>query len=394
MLTKDLLRFRKKGDEILPKLIAPQKKEVRELINDIIAIFTEGVGQSYSELEESRDILPYKDRLLCRGLFKLLSERGKFADAPEDLALNRQLILLRAEELRQEKLFSSISSYQAQVAEEFEKPMALLQEGLYADLPELRTLCAFEAIEPLALGHLYNRKLVASLLLYATNLKVLVPRPDLATKRWLFHAIKFHQLLAEAKVDSDEMVVTLSGPRQLFGKAKGYGALYANILPSLLHLTKFRLEAAISLGSRQYTMRIDDSHGLAKSGEPRSGYLMPETQMVIESFNKESKDWQASAGLDVIGLGPSLYFIPDITLSHKKGKALHIELFHRSHQGGIAEAILAAKKQGMADCYFGLEKILLKKIPSECSEDPFFKKHTFVYKDFPSQKQLENLCRQ
>ena len=81
MLTKELLCFRTNKRKILPKFINTEEKENLEIAEDLLAVFSDSIGDSREKLEEdTKNVLErFKgNTIVARGLEKLLYDRTEF----------------------------------------------------------------------------------------------------------------------------------------------------------------------------------------------------------------------------------------------------------------------------------------------------------------------------
>ena len=102
MLTKELLCFRTNKGKILPKLIEPEAPKLLRIANELVAVFSESVGEVREPLEwRTKQVLDRYplNTLVGRGLEKLLLDRTEF-----DTEAKLELTKLR------EKIFSSTAA--------------------------------------------------------------------------------------------------------------------------------------------------------------------------------------------------------------------------------------------------------------------------------------------
>mgnify|MGYP003313141084 CR=1 FL=1 len=93
MLTKELLCFRTNKGKILPKLIKPEAPKLLRIANELVAAFSESVGEVRETLEwRTKQVLDRYplNTLVARGLEKLLLDRTEF-----DTEAKMELIKLR-----------------------------------------------------------------------------------------------------------------------------------------------------------------------------------------------------------------------------------------------------------------------------------------------------------
>ncbi len=389
MLTKNLLRYRKRGDGIFPQFLQLELPENKALAESLLQIFADGVGKSLGELEEAKDQIPHKDRVLLAGLFKLLVDKANFGEFADDLIDWRLDLFVQAQAMREEQLFDSLLSYQEEVALAIETPLVTAKEALFADLPHERRMVEFTAIAPEALLDLYNQELIAALLLHATKLKLTIDKTDLITKRHLIKSLKFHGLMFEVLSEEATLVLEISGPLSLFAQDKSYGAKFSHLLPHILLLERFHCEATLFLNKQSYHLQLDESVPMKDKGRGSDGYQLPEVKLVLEAFNQEPGFWQAEASQAILNLGEKNYVVPDIALYQKKGERIEVELFHRWHKHQLTQRLQALMKCPLKNLKLGVEKSLTKSL--SLAEKAILSEQHFFFKDFPTVAQLKTL---
>ena len=150
MLTKELLCFRTNKGKILPKLIEPEAPKLLRIANELVAAFSESVGEVRETLEwRTKQVL---DRYplnapVGRGLEKLLLDRTEF-----DTELKTELIELRGKVFQNSSLLlrengkteilgfekgdsGDLASYQSEMTKAMGIPAEELGRQLYGDLP-------------------------------------------------------------------------------------------------------------------------------------------------------------------------------------------------------------------------------------------------------------------
>jgi len=153
MLTKDLLRYRIDDGRISPAFLDPGSPRYSQSARDLIAIFGEQIGKTLGELEEAIEkyAASRTDHRILRGLAKVLMSFAEFETRRPDSAAIRDAVFERAAgswpvvRRKGSPLGADRHSILEEVAARAGRAAAQLEEGLYADLPERRSLASFAA---------------------------------------------------------------------------------------------------------------------------------------------------------------------------------------------------------------------------------------------------------
>jgi Protein of unknown function (DUF790) len=143
---------------------------------------------------------------------------------------------------------------------------------LYADLPAAHVLTRFEAPTPEVLLARYNLAQAQGVLYRDSQVVLTAHRNDPGAYKLLFRYLKLFGLMAYVEGDADHgFILTIDGPASLFMASPRYGLALAELLPALLHVTRWRLTAA--LVPRQ-GVRPPPGHSLHRGGGPRVGLAL------------------------------------------------------------------------------------------------------------------------
>lgn len=374
----------------------------------MIEAFQSMVGLPYEETVSSVDER-FSDR--CQlpyfaGFKKLLADRcdtkpvGASLEPDEECSVEEPLDreerrwarIMAAQSLRRETLFPNKEAFQEGFAAQEGRPFSQLAGELYGDLPEFLPITAFEPIGAKALIHLYNCALVQGLLIQAERVRFRVPRSDdVAIKRALFRAIRFHRLLIEeSKQEGDQLIFSVTGPLSLFENSASYGMRVANFFPHLLQMKSWELEASLSLKAKQVLLSLNEAdHPMESHYRALSGYVPKELGDFMSEYNKKSQTWEAALSGDFLQLGHGADCFPDFVFVHRENKSkIYMELFHRWHKADLLKRLEVLQKKPTQSLIIGVSQKLLNdsdvsaEMSKFCEEDQ--ERKIFTFRDFPT----------
>lgn len=375
MLTLELVRASVRAGVIKPAYIDPLDPEHLSLASDLIGLFDLHRGRPYGELKEAlKELLgDGPDALLGRGLARLLEDRAEVEmDAPLDPRLVRQKVFeaaaphlplqtetqldmpdLRGARLTREQVL-------AQVAEALQTTVAVLEQSLYADLPDAHVLKDVSLPEPGWLLNRYNLALAQAVLLRAVRMELVLPALSPARYRQLFRYIKFFRLMHRIELlQGGGFRVQLDGPLSLFKLSSRYGLQLAELLPALLLCEDWSLEAEIRWGRKDEVkgFKLTPRQALVSHYPDKGAYESREELWFRERFSSIKTDWVLEKADAILPLSTQEVVVPDLKLTHPDGRVAYLELvgfWRRSYlerrleafaQGGPGNLILAVSKQ-------------------------------------------------
>ena len=253
MLPTPLLLHRFSGDELVPRRL-PLRPRTEAMAQALIDLFGDLVGRTQGEVDEALKAMEGSgtDYRVRRGLAHLLQRHFSTFEvvapqAPE--ALRERLFLAAAEEAPSVAHSQQILARVAEVVSvEAGREVTgdELREALYADLNKNKKLVDFEPPSAETLIHRYNLSQVQGVFYRATEIVIHAFRNDPGEYKLLFRYLKLFQLLALIEGDADQgFTLTIDGPASIFKQTTRYGNQLAMMLPALLHVTKWRLEATL-----------------------------------------------------------------------------------------------------------------------------------------------------
>lgn len=364
MLTKDLLKYTRRESRVHPKYLKPTDKDLIQLGDELAGLYRTHVGQSWKDLNEQLKAHPESSDAVFQGFGKLLEDRCTFGEADEVFEEQRWQWFEWSRALRAEGL-PSRAAFEEEMTKKSGRSFGAMQDQLYADLPEFRSIQTFDDISGEALVHRYNAAQIQGLLLRAQKIRFSIFEKDLVTRRRLLQKLRFCRLLAEF-VENPEgaLVLDISGPLSMFDQVQSYGMRLCQFFPYVLLMPKWELEGTVKLGENYYDLKIDSSKPIRSHYRSFSGYIPEEFQAFIKAFNAlptaERKDWKAEEGQEHLNLGQQCYSFPDLTLRHGSGVVRHLELFHKWHEGELRKRISVLSEVKEVPLMLGISQDLAK----------------------------------
>ncbi|WP_330202141.1 DUF790 family protein [Cyanobacterium sp. Dongsha4] len=339
MLKSDLLIYRYSGETIVPKKLPLQPRFI-DLAWEQIDCFESYLGKTQGELDAKLQELEgdSPDYRVKRGLAHLL--KSNFSQfniiSPLEPQILRQKVFEAAAKLpsipqNRIKILDAIaSSLTAELHREV-LPQEI-EKGLYADLLENRILTEFDAPSPETLIHRYNLSQVQGIFYRASHILIHAHRNDPGEYKLLFRYLKLFQLMAYIEGDADTgFTITIDGPTSLFKVSNRYGLALAKMIPALLHVSKWKLEAKLKMKDF-YSKRekighffLDDNCGLVTHYANNKTYDSLLEESFAKGWEKLKTPWRLEREVDLIPL-PGSVMIPDFRLVHPDGRDFLLEI--------------------------------------------------------------------
>ncbi|MCT7966402.1 DUF790 family protein [Laspinema sp. D1] len=339
MLPSDLLSHRMNGETIVPKRLDINPKNLA-IASQLITCFQEAVGCPQSELDRQLHDIEGDgtDYRIKRGLAHILKgslSTFEVISPLEPIELRQRVFTAAAETVpSKEGTQLTLEKLATQLSQELEREVLPLhiQLGLYADLNENKILTEFDAPPPELLLHRYNVSQVQGVFYRATHLLINAHRNDPGEYKLLFKYLKLFQLMAYIEGDADcGFTITIDGPTSLFKPSTRYGLAIAKLLPALLHVTKWSLDA--TLQSRDaYTgdwktgrFTLDSDCGLVSHYPPGKPYDSMLEASFVSRWDSTKTEWKLEREVDLIPI-PGSVMIPDFRLVHPDGRTFLLEI--------------------------------------------------------------------
>ena len=340
MLKSDLLIYKRNGETIVPKKLGIDNRNLA-IATEIIDCFQDCVGKTQGELDKQLFDLEGNspDYRIKRGLAHIL--RNSFSTfeivSPLEPPELRQKVFSQAAKTitLPSQRSDTLEAIATTLSSELQRPVSRteIEAGLYADLQENRILTQFDAPVPESLLHRYNLSQVQGIFYRASNVVINAHRNDPGEYKLLFRYIKLFQLMAYIEGDADTgFTLTMDGPASLFKASTRYGLALAKMIPALLHVTKWSLQAKLQQRD-QYSGNIktgkfslaSDRCDLVSHYPPGKPYDSMLEQSFAKGWVKAKTEWRLEREVDLIPL-PGSVMIPDFRLVHPDGREFLLEI--------------------------------------------------------------------
>ena len=340
MLKSDLLIYKRNGETIIPKKLGIDDRNLA-IATEIINCFQDCVGKTQAELD--RQLLELEgdspDYRLKRGLAHILHNSFSTFEiiSPLEPFVLRQKVFAEAAKTialpnARSNTLDNISHILSDELKRFVS-RSEIEAGLYADLQENRILTEFEAPVAESLLHRYNLSQVQGIFYRASRVVINAHRNDPGEYKLLFRYIKLFQLMAYIEGDADTgFTLTMDGPASLFKASTRYGLALAKMIPALLHVTKWSLQATLQNRDRYSNntkqgkfILTSDRCGLVSHYPPGKPYDSMLEASFAKSWAKAKTEWRLEREVDLIPL-PGSVMIPDFRLVHPDGREYLLEI--------------------------------------------------------------------
>ncbi|MCP3968102.1 MAG: DUF790 family protein [Lentisphaerae bacterium] len=402
MLTKDLMKFRRRGEYLKPVFIETADNRLLELATELLTVYSSTGEKTMTRGEIDELAAPvvkgWHDLTVAKGLHKLITDRCEYSQ-PEHFdypAMRKQVFLKAAELLGNGNL--SYEEYAAAITEK-EDLKQFATGDVFADLPENERLSVFKTLYPRELLERYNVAQVQALLMYASELDIKVGANNAAELRRLFKYLKFFRLLAkieEIKAPAGckgmhFVRMQVSGPASMLDSLRKYGMQLAVFFPAVCALPKWSLKAEIKMRNRNGRLVLDEKSGLVSHYRNFSAYVPEEVIMFHRLFKQKVEDWKIVGEAPFIHNGRELFF-PDLSFEHESGQVFHLELFHRWHRGELAKRLEYCSANPDSKLIIGVDRALLKNgFDTELNNNAYFSDKGFLFRDFPGVDRVRKL---
>ena len=339
MLPTDLLSYRHNGEEIVPKRLDIDDRNLG-VATEIITCYEDAVGNTQGLLERQLSDLEgdTPDYRMKRGLAYILKSSFSTFEVVSPLEppmLRAKVFAVAAKSSpSRESTQVTLGKVADELSRELEKEIlpSQVRDGLYADLNENKILTNFDAPTPESLLHRYNLSQVQGIFYKASQLIINAHRNVPGQYKLLFRYLKLFQLMSYIEGDADHgFTITIDGPTSLFHPSTRYGLAIAKLIPALLHVTKWSL--ASTLQTRDFYTKarktgrftLNSECGLVTHYSPGKPY----DSMLEESFASKWKsaktEWVLEREVDLIPI-PGSVMIPDFRLVHPDGRTFLLEI--------------------------------------------------------------------
>jgi predicted nuclease of restriction endonuclease-like RecB superfamily len=324
VLTADLVRARRKGDELVLVGLDDRARERASAIAEALLVEARAhVGRTRGELEEALAAVDVeaRDERLKAGLAKLLDDRCEFESGDAEAAAGlRSALFLKASAtrraLRPEEHFDRNAVIAAFAAERGVEASAVERE-LYADLRDAHVLRSVEPMCPESLVLAWEHGQAQAVLLRAVRVTVDVKCTSAGATRALFHRLKFLRLLHVITKEADGYRVIIDGPFSLFESGTKYGLQLAMVLPVLEGCGEWSLVANVRWGAERAPLVFRLAGGTEPGEHSSRVALGDDVAAFVASFKRLNTDWRVSPATEVLELPGVGLCVPD--LAFKRG---------------------------------------------------------------------------
>lgn len=274
MLPSELLRVNVWRGNIRPKYSSFSSSEL-QAAEEVIKTYVANIGKKRGWIRER--VLELEDAYgfkLVRGLALLVERRCIFAsDAPINPVEARHAVFAEAAKAGLPVTDEARARILVSAAQQLNVSPLQLEEALYADLDVEAVLKSAVALKPSDLLKMYNLSLTQTLLFQATELSF----SGAGNWQRIFRAIKYYGLMYSVTGQYGVFTVKVDGAASLFKLSKRYGTCIAKVLPEILRVPSWRLEAKILRNNRLLNLSLDSG---------RHGWLFPQA-VAGESFDSK-----------------------------------------------------------------------------------------------------------
>ncbi len=383
MLTSDLVRVRlPRGGAIAPTFIKPNSKDLLETAETLVALLNDGLAERWTKGQVDQAILEAigdrRDQKLIRGVAKIILDRCTFEVAtplpPTEL---REAVFLAAHAAGGVSLTSgplghaTCDTVMLDVAQSMGMDPNDLASALYGDLPDEQRLTAFDAKEPTWLLNRYNVSLVQSVLLHATQVRIVLDEPTVPRIRQLMRWAKFYQLVHSATRDGKALVLTLDGPGSIFHQSSRYGMQLASFFPALLLQDgPWTATASVRWKRTDKELTIDPSSALVSHYRDTGNYETQVHEWFVERFkaNKQTA-WKLDRRVRPMDLGGRSVILPDYRLTNGDRTA-YIEILGYWKKDYLNRRLEALRRHGPGNLILAVSKKMgdVAQLASEAAE--------------------------
>lgn len=339
MLTGDLLRVRRVGDELVPRFLnRRQRAELAPVAAQLVAGLARSMGSTRAALERTLAAVEHRpsDAKIVAGLRKLLLDRCELA-APVGIDPERVREVVFAEAANERRGLGPTDRFVRKTAlrragEQLGLTDDEVEQRLFADLEEAERLVSWRPIGGDQLLARYDVALAQAVLLYALRVTVELDDELPARARGLFRAARFHGLLH--RITTREPAgyrIELDGPLSLFGPVQRYGLRLALFLPAVLRCERWRLTAELRWrrAPPSLWLRLSPDHGLVATARTGHGSAVaPELGELVTSFRALESAWSVEPSDRIFAEPGEPVCIPDLVFTHRStGETVYLEAF-------------------------------------------------------------------
>lgn len=317
MLTKNLLRYNIRNQQIHPRFLDTTNLIWQKVSKELALLYEVGTNQSREELAELAKPIINNARspLTAKGLNKLLLDRCTFQESDDALEQFRIEVFTKAAHMfrqgnsdRDDRVgqretsqtdhslpatgTNNLEKFRLAVADSFQiADPDSLSNRLYGDLPSRQPLLSFKTISPEKLLLRYNMAQAQGLLFWADSMLIEMEEPDVGVRRKFFQHLKFFRLLALIfQKKNHQYHIQVDGPLNLFDHQRKYGLQLAAFLPSVCVLKHWKINAKIQIENEApATYHLDQESGLQSHIFQTNTFIPDEFELFSNQFEEIRK---------------------------------------------------------------------------------------------------------
>ena len=387
MLKKEHIICKISSGRVKPGFVPPDEPLLLAHASEIISIYRQALENQLcrSELDElSKNFIDVSaDARLSSGLNKLLLDRCQFETAGNfDYPARRR-----------ELFTASAARFNAGLP-----PLPVAEPDIYGDLPGFERLTSLQDITPEHLLEAFNLAQAQALLIYADSVKLKLDDPDVTELRRVMKAIKFFRLLADFERGGKGVVnITVSGPYSLFGPSAKYAVALASLLPAVVNLQHWKLQAQLKFRDRELTLKLDEKSQLHSPKRSFSSFVPEEIRLYHKLFAEKSSAWQIVGDTPFLDGGNQEIIFPDLSFQEKSsGKVIHLELFHRWHKHQLESRLAYLASHDNIPLLLGIDRSIADEnaVTDYLTRYPDLAGKLFLFRDFPGVDRVAKLLRE
>lgn len=391
MLRRDQLRYRIRGDEVVPSFLRPTPA-MRDLAERLLLTWRSCVGVTRRELEEALQPVVHSSRsaVIARGLDHLIDKAARFEEPADAIALRDEVLPASAAALRDPA--ATADDHRAAVARSLDRDGAELARTLYADLPHEAELVAEPELDAETLLARYNLALAQGLILGAVSLHVRLVDTDVGVRRRLLKALRFHRLLATAREEDGALVLDVTGPTAVLEQSSRYGMQMARFLPDLCTAKMWHLDAEIELPRREGCKHLRLDHNAGLPGHSRYlAYVPEELRHLRAQLAKKCPGWTLDDEPPPLLAPGGELVVGDLALT-AGGRTWIVECFHRWHAHALERRLEQKRRGELPMLLLGCDRALAKNEQrAALMEAAGFDAYGFCFSGFPTATALRKL---
>ena len=363
MLTKELLQFTVRKGKVRPRFVDVKDAELRLVAEDMVQMAADAVGEPAGELEEAlaSRALEYRRSVLARGLAKLVQDRVEVEAADEEAPKLRKVAFEASmAALGGLEDGADFAAFEALLAAGLERPLAAVRHDLYADLPDRRSVLAWEPLTGEGLLERYNLALAQGIVMYAHRVTVVAEAPDLVVTRRLLRWLKFCRLVAGVERSGDRLTIHAEGPAAVLQSSRKYGLQLATFLMGVPLLKRYEVRAEVELPRRpKAELYLDHKDPLISPLQGGLGHVPEELQRVSEAL--EGSEWTLDPVPALVPVGATGVAVPDFFACHAAtGARVAVELFHNWHKSMLERRLGELAERPDPRFLLGVDRALAK----------------------------------